>query len=209
MLNSGIPNWSTAGERLSARSVDYPKAANRGVTLTQMTHSRNGISGVPPDMEISICHLYISSGHNFFGHHGQEPGTSPNIEVPEIECFVGRGILGDRFLDYSDDYKGQVTFFSLEVFEDVCLQLGIRGLSPSVVRRNVITEGVDLNQLIGRRFRLQGLEFEGVCECRPCYWMDRAIAPGAEDLLKGRGGLRAKVLLGGILRTNVSSRVTF
>jgi hypothetical protein len=174
-----------------------------------MTPSRDEISGVPPDLEMSIRCLYISSGHIFFGHHGQEPGTSPNIEVPEIECLAGRGILGDRFFDYSDDYKGQVTFFSLEVFEDVCRQLGVRELSPSVVRRNVITEGVDLNQLIGRRFRLQGLEFEGICECKPCYWMDRAIARGAEDLLKGRGGLRAKVLSGGTLRTCVSGCVMF
>ena len=150
---------------------------------------------------MSIRHLYISSGHNFFGHHGQEPGTSPNIEVPQIECIAGRGIRGDRFLDYRDDYKGQVTFFSMEVFEDVCRQLGIGGLSPSVVRRNIITQGVDLNLLIGKTFRVQGLEFEGICECKPCYWMDRAMAPGAEDLLRGRGGLRAKVLSGGTLRS--------
>ena len=154
------------------------------------------------DTEMSIRHLYISSGHNFFGHHGQEAGTSPNIEVPEIECIAGRGIRGDRFLDYSDDYKGQVTFFSLEVFNDVCRQLGIEGLSPSVVRRNIIVEGVDLNHLIGKGFRLKGLQFEGVCECKPCYWMDRAIAPGAEDLLRGRGGLRARILSGGILRSH-------
>jgi len=151
---------------------------------------------------MSIRHLFISSGHNFFDHHGQEPGSSPNTEVPEIECLAGRGIRGDRFLDYRDDYKGQVTFFSMEVFEDVCRQLGINGLSASVVRRNIICEGVDLNQLIGNKFRVRGLEFEGICECKPCYWMDRAIGPGAEDLLHGRGGLRAKVLSGGRLRSH-------
>ena len=98
------------------------------------------------EKEISVRHLFISSGHNFFGHHGQEPGTSPNVEVPQIECLAGRGISGDRFLDYKDDYKGQITFFALEVFEDVCLQLGLKGLSPSAVRRNAITQGVDLNR---------------------------------------------------------------
>lgn len=50
---------------------------------------------------------------------------------------------------------------------------------------------MDLNRLIGQRFSLQGIEFEGVEECRPCYWMDQAIAPGAENYLKGHGGLRA------------------
>jgi MOSC domain-containing protein YiiM len=70
---------------------------------------------------------------------------------------------------------------------------------PSAVRRNAITEGVDLNQLIGTRFRLQVLEFEGICECKPCYWMDRAIGPGAENLLSGQGGLRARILRDGTL----------
>jgi MOSC domain-containing protein YiiM len=152
------------------------------------------------DHAVTIRHLYISAGHNFFGHHGQEPGISPNLEVPEIECVAGRGIVGDRFLDYRDDYKGQITFFSLEVFQDICGRLGARGASPSAVRRNVITQGVDLNQLIGERFSIQGICFQGVCECKPCYWMDRAIAPGAEDQLQGRGGLRARILTSGTLR---------
>jgi len=42
-------------------------------------------------------------------------------------------------------------------------------------------------------------------ECRPCYWMDRAIAPGAHEFLKGRGGLRAKILTDGQLRSSSSS----
>jgi MOSC domain-containing protein YiiM len=170
--------------------------------MTQIAQSKDEFSDTSLEVEMSIRHLYTSFGHNFFGHHGKDPGTSPNLEVPEIECLAGRGILGDRFLDYRDDYKGQVTFFSIEVFKDVCHQLGIHGLSASLVRRNIICEGVDLNQLIGRRFRVQGLEFEGICECKPCYWMDRAIGRGAEDLLQGRGGLRAKVLSGGILRSH-------
>ena len=151
---------------------------------------------------MSILHLYISPGHNFFGHHGQEPGENPNSEVHQIECVAGRGILGDRFFDYRDDYKGQITFFSMEVFRDVCNKLGVQGLPPSVVRRNVMIEGMDLNDLIGRRFSLQGVEFEGICECKPCYWMDRAISAGAEELLQGRGGLRAKILSSGILHAN-------
>jgi MOSC domain-containing protein YiiM len=54
--------------------------------------------------------------------------------------------------------------------------------------------------LIGKNFECQGLVFQGVCECAPCYWMDEAIAPGAEAALQGRGGLRARILTGGILR---------
>ena len=46
---------------------------------------------------VEICHLYISPGHNFFGHHGREPADYPAIEVPMIECVAGQGIRGDRF----------------------------------------------------------------------------------------------------------------
>jgi MOSC domain-containing protein YiiM len=59
---------------------------------------------------------------------------------------------------------------------------------------------VDLNTLIGVEFEVQGVRFLGSAECSPCYWMDRAFAPGAEAALKGRGGLRAKILSDGVLR---------
>ena len=150
---------------------------------------------------VEICHLYISHGHNFFGHHGREPDNHPMIEVPEIECVAGRGIRGDRFFNYRDDYKGQITFFSLEVFDELCRALQVKGVPPSGVRRNVFTRNVDLNELIGKAFELQGVRFHGTEESRPCHWMNGAIAPGAEDFLKGRGGLRARILTDGMLRS--------
>jgi MOSC domain-containing protein YiiM len=150
---------------------------------------------------VEICHLYISSGHNFFGHHGREPDDYPATEVPVIECVAGHGIRGDRFFDYQNDYKGQITFFSLEVFEELCGAFELQDCSPALVRRNVITRDVDLNKLIDREFEIQGVRFSGTGECRPCYWMDRAIAPGAEEFLKGRGGLRAKILNDGELHS--------
>ncbi len=150
---------------------------------------------------MTVRHLFISPGHNFFGHHGQEAGKSPLLEVGEIECVAGQGIRGDRFFDYKEGYKGQITFFSNEVFDEVCRSLAVGTKSPGVARRNVVTQGIDLSSLVGKQFSIQGVEFEGVCECKPCYWMDEAIAPGAEDALQGRGGLRARILSNGILRT--------
>lgn len=148
---------------------------------------------------MEISHLYISCGHNFFGHHGREPENFPAIEVPSIECVAGHGIRGDRFFDYQDDYKGQITFFSLGVFDELRAGLEASECSPGALRRNVIVRGIDLNELIGEQFELQGVQFRGVAECKPCYWMDRAIAPGAEKFLKGRGGLRARILTDGVL----------
>lgn len=156
---------------------------------------------------MEVCHLFISPGHNFVGHHGREPDTHPMLETLEIECLAGRGIRGDRYFDFKNDYKGQVTFFSLEVFDELCSALQMHDRSPSLARRNVITRDVDLNELISAEFEVQGVRFRGTEECRPCYWMDRAFVPGAQELLKGRGGLRARILTNGRLRsTSVKSK---
>ena len=148
---------------------------------------------------MEICHLFISPGHNFFGHHGREPDNYPSIEVESIECVAGHGIRHDRFFDYRDDYKGQITFFSLEVFYNLCAALQLENGDPALTRRNVLTRGVDLNGLIGQEFELQGVRFRGTGECRPCYWMDQALRAGAEQFLKGHGGLRARILTTGIV----------
>ena len=153
---------------------------------------------------VEVCHLYISAGHNFVGHHGREPDTHPMIEVPEVECAAGQGIRGDRYFDFKDDYKGQITFFSLEVFEELCNALQLQDCSPAATRRNVITRGVNLNNLVEMQFEVQGVHFRGIEECRPCYWMERALTPGAYEFLKGRGGLRAKILSDGRLRSTLT-----
>jgi MOSC domain-containing protein YiiM len=151
---------------------------------------------------LRILHLYISPGHNFFGHHGKPAGAHPTLEVPAVRCVAGRGLEGDRFFDFKDEYKGQVTFFSQEVFAGLCQQLGIHDKLPSALRRNVICAGVDLNSLTaGVEFEVQGVVFRGREECRPCYWMDQSFGPGAEEALKGRGGLRAQIVCGGVLRS--------
>ena len=152
---------------------------------------------------IRIEHLYISPGHNFFGHHGQPAGEHAMIGKPEITCRAGRGIEGDRFLDFKADYQGQITFFERETYDQLCVEFGVWDREPSVFRRNVITAGVALPDLYGREFSVQGVRFLGTGHCAPCHWMDAAFAPGAEARLHGRGGLRAKILSDGVLRAGI------
>lgn len=147
-----------------------------------------------------LLHLYISPDHTFFGHHGKPPGDAAMIEVDEVACVAGKGLMGDRFFGWKEDYKGQITFFAHEVYERLCEQFAVTGVEPSVFRRNVITKDTDLNALIGGEFEVQGIRFLGTEESRPCYWMNQAFAEGAEDAMKGVGGLRAKILCDGVLR---------
>ena len=148
---------------------------------------------------MKVRRLFISPGHNFFGRHEQPAGNHPTVEVAEVECVAGRGLKGDRFFDFKENYKGQATFFSQEVFSALCTELNVTGKSPGESRRNIVIEGVDLNALVGQEFEVQGVKFLGTAECSPCHWMDQAFAPGAEHFLQRRGGLRAQILSDGKL----------
>jgi len=151
-------------------------------------------------MSARIQAIYLSVDHNYFGHHGKPSGKAPMLEAEGARCVAGKGIEGDRFFGWKPDYKGQITFFCHEVYEELCQKLEVSGRDPSVFRRNVVTCGIDLNSLIGQRFRFQGILFEGTEEASPCYWMEEAFGEGAEEAMKGNGGLRARILEDGVLR---------
>jgi MOSC domain-containing protein YiiM len=151
---------------------------------------------------MKVVEIHISPGHNFFGHYGGPAGEHPAVDVEEVECVAGQGLRGDRFFGYKENYKGQITFFATEVYQDLCERLNVHNKEPKVLRRNVLISGIDLNELIGREFDLQGIHFEGVAECSPCFWMNEAFGSGAEEYLRGHGGLRARILSSGLLRVD-------
>ena len=150
-------------------------------------------------MVVAIRHLFISPGHNFFGRHGQAAGENPTVEVKTIMCRAGHGVEGDRFFDYKENYAGQITFFSWDIYQAAKEKFAVPALSAGAFRRNVVIEGIDITTLIGKRFSLGGVEFEGTVESKPCYWMEQAVAPGTEVWLRGNGGLRAKIVSDGAL----------
>ena len=114
---------------------------------------------------------------------------------------------GDRFYDYKQDYKGQITFFSDEIFQSLRAAFPHVQKSPGVLRRNVIVADVDLHALIGGTFELQGVRLRGTGHCKPCFWLDQAFAPGTEAFLQENGGLRAQILTDGWIRTGAAELV--
>ncbi len=155
-------------------------------------------------MKIEIRHLFVSPGHNFIGRHGKEALDHGVEDREEIECVAGSGIVGDRYFDHQEDYKGQITFFDYADYEAIKDKFGLPDMEASAFRRNALIAGVDLNQLIGKRFTIGEVEFEGSEEAKPCYWMNRACAPGVEEFLRGKGGLRARIRRSGTLRCGAS-----
>lgn len=155
-----------------------------------------------PELPIEIIAIYLSKRHDFKGHYGRARGNHGEVSVKSVDCVAGRGLRGDRYFDYQENFKGQITFIDFVALEKLRNFRAPHDFSLSVVRRNVVTSGVDLKQLIGHKFEIDGVLFAGTEECRPCHWMNVAVGPGAEEFLKfkGRGGLRARILRDGCLR---------
>lgn len=164
----------------------------------------------PTEWNAGLVTIYISPGHDYWGRNGAGRLQHGMRTPDEVEAVAGAGLRGDRYFNERPGGKGQVTFFEAEVAAAVRKDFRLPKLPGSVFRRNLMVSGVRLREWLGRRFMFQGVEFEGAQECRPCDWMDRAVAPGVEAFLRKdfRGGLRARVMRGGTLRvTNPSDEI--
>ncbi len=148
---------------------------------------------------ITIEHIFISSGHDFKGRFKLGRLNNGVSDVESVECVAGRGLVGDRYFDFKEDYKGQVSLIAAEAIEEMEQGLGIEVKDRSAFRRNLIVRGLDLNALVGQDFKLGGVVLAGVEQCKPCFWMNEAIGEGAYDALANRGGLRCRIVSNGVL----------
>jgi MOSC domain-containing protein YiiM len=119
--------------------------------------------------------------------------------VESVRAVPGRGLEGDRYFvaDGNPEPDGEdITLVATEALEALEREHEIT-LSPAETRRNVATRGIDLNTLVGRRFRIGELECEGRELCEPCNHLQGLTQPGVLKGLVHRGGLRAAILLEG------------
>jgi MOSC domain-containing protein YiiM len=129
----------------------------------------------------------------------------PLLAVPEVCAVVGKGLEGDRYflgrgsLSRWPGPGRQVTLIEHEALEAVRREHGI-DLGGGLARRNIVTVGVALADLNGRKFRIGTTLFRAVIPCQPCAYLERKTQAGVFAALKGRGGLRAEVLEAGIIR---------
>lgn len=153
---------------------------------------------------VTIHHIFISGGHNYFGRPKDGPGGHTTVDVPEVEAVAGQGLAGDRYFGVAAHYDAQVTFVAWEVFQALQAEFSRDDWSPILMRRNIVIEGVPINQLIGQPFILDfgdhQVELLGAKHCAPCAWMDAMLAPGVQKFLRGRGGLRARIVGSGAIR---------
>jgi MOSC domain-containing protein YiiM len=116
--------------------------------------------------------------------------------VPSVRAEAGRGLEGEYHWSEQPEAGQSITLIAAEALEGLRADTGIE-LSHEASRRNVLTRGVDLNALVGRRFTLGAVECEGIELCEPCNTLAKLTERGVLRGLVHRGGLRADILSGG------------
>ncbi len=120
--------------------------------------------------------------------------NQPIMEVNSIEVLANKGILGDRhFHDFNDPYN-QLSLIESENIDEYNIRFGFN--IPYIdFRRNVVTKGIKLNDLIGKKLKVGNVELEGIELCRPCRHLTEVLQQ--KNILKEfmrKGGLRCQIL---------------
>ena len=115
-------------------------------------------------------------------------------EVNSIEVLANQGIIGDRhFKEFNDPYN-QLSLIESENIDYYNIKYGLN--IPYIdFRRNIITKGIRLNDLIGKKFLVGEVELEGIDLCRPCRHLCELL--DQDNIIKEflrRGGLRCQIL---------------
>jgi hypothetical protein len=128
--------------------------------------------------------------------------VAPDAEAPlhgveSVEAISGSGLEGDRYAKGRGTFNGtgrgyELTLVEAEALEDV-------DLSWAEARRNIVTRGVELNALVGRRFTIGSVECIGRRLAEPCSHLEKLVRPGIMRPLVHRAGLRADILAGGTI----------
>ena len=119
----------------------------------------------------------------------------------QLSLLAGQGVAGDRHCGRSDWPGQNLTLIEAEEIEEFCNVTG-RPVDLSLSRRNIVTRGIRLNELVGKRFYIGECELLGVELCEPCRTLGQRLenaslsGPEVVRYWLGRGGLRADVLRG-------------
>ena len=128
-------------------------------------------------------------------------------EVVSIEVLANKGVIGDRhFKDFNDPYC-QLSLIESENIDYYNLKYGLN--IPYVnFRRNIVTKGVRLNELVGKKLQIGNVELEGIDLCRPCRHLTEVL--DQNNILKEfirKGGLRCQILSSSTI--NIGDKITF
>lgn len=126
--------------------------------------------------------------------------------LAEVRAVAGRGLEGDRYFDGAGTFSPhpqkpdfELTLIEWEKVEAFARESGLP-FTTAHARRNLVTEGVDLNALAGREFRIGGALIRGIRLCEPCNHLAKTSFPETLRGLVHKGGLRAQIVESGTIR---------
>ena len=162
-----------------------------GANLNARPGSDDGGNAVPTGTVVSL--------------HVADTAAAPTRALNEVRAVPGRGLEGDRYFASAGTYSDrpgpdrEATLIEIESIEALERDYGVR-FPPGDARRNIVTRGVSLNHLVGRTFRIGETLLRGIRLCEPCTHMARLAGKDVVLGLVHRGGLRAQILRGGVIR---------
>lgn len=124
---------------------------------------------------------------------------TPVISVDEVLLDKSKGLVGDRY--HKADGNRQVTLIQSEHLAAASSYLQ-KEVRPEMVRRNIVTRGINLLALKGKRFKIGETLLEYTGECHPCSRMEQNLGKGGYNAMRGHGGITARIIEGGIIRLN-------
>ena len=133
----------------------------------------------------------------------------PMSSVTEARAVPGRGLEGDRYSNGAGTFSSsrkpgrEITLIEPEAIEALARDYGL-ALKPEESRRNLVTRGVALNHLVGRDFKIGEVTLRGIRLCEPCSHLEQLVQKPVTTGLVHRGGLRAQIISGGIVRAGDS-----
>ena len=128
-------------------------------------------------------------------------------EVESIEVLANKGVVGDRHFDNYNDPYCQLSLIEAENIDEYNLKFGLN-IPYLDFRRNIITKGIKLNDLVGKKLSIGNVEVEGIDLCRPCRHLTEML--DQENILKEflrKGGLRCQILSSSKIKVGDSIKV--
>ena len=124
------------------------------------------------------------------------------LKVNNVDAIKGKGLLGDRKYKENNPKISQITLIEIENI-NYFSKISNTKFQPIEFRRNIITEGVNLNDLINKEFLLGDVKLKGHDLCRPCKYLQNKLSQNnfVKELLN-KGGLRCEILSTGKISVN-------
>ncbi len=156
---------------------------------------------------ISLSEVEVVEHLGILGDHGK-------TSVPRLRALTGRAGEGVSAAEHARPVPGgpgrrQVTLIQAEHFAVMAALAGLPEVTPQMLRRNIVVSGLPLLALKDRRFQVGEVILEGTGECHPCSRMEETLGAGGYNVVRGHGGLTARVVRGGVIRLGDPLRPLF